>query len=103
TMGYALFFGVPFAVGGLLGYGTRVSFWVTLLLSLLAISCVAFILVTMNLSGIFCGLTLGLIFLVPALFGCVVGWIVRITTGNAAWDNRRFVFMGMFLGLPLGV
>jgi hypothetical protein len=103
TMGYALFLAVPFAVGGFLGYGTRVSTWATLLLSLLATACVVFALVTMNLSGIFCGLTLGLIFLVPVLVGCVVGWIVRVATRDAAWDNRRFVFMGMFLGLPLGV
>jgi hypothetical protein len=103
TMGYALFFGVPFAIGGFLGYGTRVSFWMTLLLSLLAIACVVCALLAMDFSGIFCGLTLGLFFLVPALVGCGVGWILKVATRDAAWDNRRFVFMGMFLGLPLGV
>ena len=87
TMGYALFFAVPFAVGGFLGYGTRVSFWMTLLLSLLAISCVVFILLAMDLSGIFCGLTLGLVFLLPVLVGCVIGWIIQIVTRDAAWDK----------------
>ena len=102
TMGFALFLCVPFSVGCALGYGTRVSVWLTILLSLLATSCMVFLLLAMNLSGIFCGLTLGLIFLFPALIGCFVGWAARMAMTEASWDRRRFIFMGLFLGLPFG-
>ena len=42
-------------------------------LAVLAIASVIFVLVSMNLAGIFCGFTLGVIFLVPTFFGLACG------------------------------
>ena len=100
--GATLFLVVPFMIGMALGYSTRVSFWMTLLLSLLAIACVVFMLLSMSLTGIFCGLTLGAVFLVPTLVGCVVGVFIRLVTGSAAWDRRQYIVLPAMLILPLG-
>ena len=102
VLGATAFFGVPFAVGMILGFTTRVRFWLTLALSLFAIACIAFALVSMSVSGLFCGAMLGAIFLVPALVGAGVGWIVRLVAREAAWDRRRFAFLTVFVGLPFG-
>jgi hypothetical protein len=102
TMGPALFFGVPFAVGAILGYSMRVSAWLSLLFGLLAIGSIVFALVTMSFSGIFCGITLGLIFLVPTLVGGLFGWLVRKAARRAAWDRRSYAFLAVFVALPFG-
>jgi hypothetical protein len=93
---------VPFAVGAVLGYSTRASIWLALMLGLTAIACIVFTLLAMDLTGIFCGLTLGAIFLGPAFVGVLVGSLVRVLTREAAWDRRRFAVLTIFVGLPLG-
>ncbi len=84
VLGYGAFFGVPFAVGALLGYFTRPSVWLALLLSLFAILCITMTLCSMNLSGLFCGMMLGLIFLGPALVGVLVGAGLRVLFPRSA-------------------
>ena len=102
VLGSAAFFGVPFAVGMILGFTTRVRFWLTLALSLFAIACISLALVSMSVSGLFCGAMLGAIFLGPAVLGAGVGWIVQLAAREAAWDRRKYVFLTMFVGLPFG-
>jgi hypothetical protein len=102
-MGYALFVAVPFSVGALLGYVTRVAVWLTLLLTLALIGGVVFGLVSLNLSGFFCGAVLAGIFLVPALGGAVLGFSLRAVFYRASWDHRRYYFAALLAGLPLGV
>jgi|GEM_PF-893731 len=101
-MGYALFLGVSFGMGAILGYATRVSVWLTLLLTLLAVPCVVLGLLCLDLSGVFCGLTLGGIFVVPALGGAVVGWLLRVAFRNSSWDYRRYYFLACLVVLPFG-
>jgi hypothetical protein len=102
-MGVALFFAVPFSAGAFLGYVTRVAVWLTLLLALAVIGCVGFALVSLNLSGIFCGVMLAGIFLVPALGGALLGCLLRAIFYRVAWDNRRYYFWAFLAALPLGV
>jgi hypothetical protein len=85
VMGYTLFLGVPLAAGAVLGYSTRASIWLAMMLGLTAIACIVFTLLMMDLTGIFCGLTLGAIFLGPTFLGVLVGWLVRVLTREAAW------------------
>lgn len=102
VMGVAVFFVVPFAIGGLLGYTTRASVWLSLLLSLAAVACVVFVLVAADLSGIFCGLTLSAVFLGPTLVGAVVGWGLQVATRNRATRRRHYAILTMIVGLPFG-
>src|SRR5207245_2048725 len=74
----------------------------TLLLTLLAVPCVVLGLVALDLSGIFCGLTLGGIFIVPALCGAVVGWLLRVVFRNSSWNRRRHYFLTCLVVLPFG-
>lgn len=103
TMGSALFFGVPFAVGVILGFTTRARLWLTLMLGLIGVTSLAMVIVFMNLSGIFCGMTLGIVFLGPAMAGVVVGWLAKVSYAGMTRGRRRFVFLAIFVGLPFGV
>ncbi len=102
VLGTTAFFGVPFAVGMILGFTTRVKFWLTPVLILFAIGCIALALVSMSVSGLFCGAMLGAIFLGPALLGAGVGWLVQLVVREAAWDRRRYAFLAVFVGFPFG-
>jgi hypothetical protein len=103
TLGYVAFFGVPFAVGLILGFSTRSpASWLLPLLSLLATVAIVFALIAMNLSGLFCGAILGAMFLGPVLVGGLIGWAVRILAKGAAWDRRRFFILALFVGSPIG-
>jgi hypothetical protein len=101
TMGASLFLVVPVSVGAILGYTTRPRFWSLLLLSILAIACIVCIIVTMNLAGIFCGVTLGLVFLLPTLAGCGLGWMLRVMLKGGFDDQRRYYCLALLSVLPL--
>jgi hypothetical protein len=101
VLGYAAFFGVPLAVGALLGYFTRPSVWLAVLLSLFAVVCITFLLCSMQMSGLFCGAMLGLIFLGPAFVGVLLGAGLRWMFPRAAWDHRRWYVAILLAGSPL--
>jgi hypothetical protein len=89
-MGYALFFAVPVSFGAILGYATRVQTWGLVALAILAIASVIFALLAMNLAGIFCGFTLGVIFLVPTSFGLIFGVLLRSILIATRWDHAWY-------------
>src|SRR5262249_515376 len=89
-MDSALFLAVTFSIGSIRGYATRPSVWAGLLLSVFAIISVTFVVACVGMHGLFCAGTLGLIFLVPALAGCGVGYLVRSYFLESAWDYRRY-------------
>ena len=73
-MGMALFFAVPVSFGALIGYACRLPTWAFSILGVIALTTVLFVLMTLSLVGIFCGITLGVIFLIPMFAGlaCVL-------------------------------
>jgi hypothetical protein len=89
-MGYALFFAVPVSFGAILGYATRVQTWALVFLGILAITTVIFTLIAMNLAGIFCGFTLGIIFLVPTFAGLLCGVLLRAILIATRWDHAWY-------------
>src|SRR5438445_11823692 len=101
VLGYSAFFGVPFAVGALLGYFTRPSVWLALFLSVFAVVCIVSLLCSMQLSGLFCGAMLGVIFLAPALVGVLVGAGLRWLLPRLIWDRRHWYVPVLLAGSPL--
>ena len=99
-MGFALFLCTPISFGAILGYSTRASIWWAVALGLTAIACVCFVLVVMDFSGIFCGLTLGGIFFAPALVGVTLGWLLRIFLHRSTWDQRHYLPVLFWLSFP---
>lgn len=99
-LGTALFLAVPFSVGGLLGYLVRPGIWLSLLLGLFGVTCIASLVLCMGLHGMFCGATLAGIFIGPALVGACAGWLLRVAFYNCAWDGRRYFFLLGLAALP---
>jgi hypothetical protein len=102
-MGYALFFAVPVSFGAILGYATRIQTWALVFLAILTIASVIFALVSMNLAGIFCGFTLGIIFLVPTFFGLLCGVFLRGILIASRWDHAWYFrwYVWLIAVLPL--
>jgi hypothetical protein len=89
-MGYALFFAVPVSFGAILGYATRIQTWALVFLAILTIASVIFALLAMNLAGVFCGFTLGVIFLAPTFFGLIFGVLLRSILIATRWDHAWY-------------
>lgn len=99
-LGTAIFVAVPFSVGGVIGSTAPPRIWLALGASLFAVCCIVGIVLFMGLHGIFCGMILGTVLIVPTLFGCCVGFVLRLAFQPMSWDQRRKYFIGSFLLLP---
>ncbi|MEK6233795.1 MAG: hypothetical protein N2C14_03700 [Planctomycetales bacterium] len=102
-MGVAMFLAVPVSFGAILGYATDTRIWWALFLGITGVAGVAFTLIAMNVAGLFCGLTLGLFFLGPAMFGVVLGWLLRFTLKGSTWTQRPFLPIVLFILFPCGL
>lgn len=103
-MGFALFVAVPISFGAILGYSVAHMGRLTLfLLGFTAIVGVVFSLVTFGMAGFFCGLTLGLVFIVPVCIGLIMGVILRIILERTSWDQRSFLPILLLALLPYAV
>lgn len=99
-LGWSLFGAVPVSVGAILGYGTRVQTWLLTMLGILAIFTVVTTLVMMHYAGLFCGCTLGIIFIFPTAFGIICGVVLRLILKNSSWDQRAFFPLALMALFP---
>jgi hypothetical protein len=99
-LGFALFVAVPISFGAILGYATRAHIWLLAFLGIVVITSVVLTLISMDVTGFFCGLTLGIVFLLPAGFGIVLGLILRSVLKSSQWDQHWFLPLVFFLALP---
>jgi len=102
-LGIALFVAVPISVGAIIGYGTHPNIWLSLLWGVIAVPAIVLPLVSLNFAGFFCGLTVGLIFFVPVLFGAIMGLILRAVLARSKWDQRWFFPLVFIIALPYAV
>ena len=103
-LGFALFVAVPVSFGAILGYSVaRASYLTLILLGFTAIIGVVFSLVTFSMAGFFCGLMLGLVFVVPVTFGLILGIILRLILERTSWDQRSFLPILLLALLPYAV
>ena len=102
-MGWSLFIAVPICLGAILGYACRVQTWAFAVLGILAIASVVFALISMELAGIFCGFTLGILFLVPTFLGVLCGVILRMFLIAGNWDHAWYFrwYVWLIAALPL--
>jgi len=75
--GVTAWLGVPIVAGVILGYGFRLSKWILPALCVLLTIGLAVGVVTLNVAGVFCGLMLSMIYLLPVLLGAFCGFMVR--------------------------
>lgn len=101
TMGGTLFFVVPIATGLTLGLTTHPAMWARLFLVAAAVTVIVMIIVTRGWSGIFCGTTLALVFLIPTLVGAFIGWIIRRVMNPTFWERKRYYCLTFVALLPL--
>jgi len=101
-MGYSLFFAVPLSIGAIIGYSQKsIRIWWTVGLCLFAIVAVIFVLNGMGVTGIFCGLTLGAIFLLPVLMGVTLGYVLQQSISKRISKKYNSAPFLMFFILPL--
>lgn len=100
--GAALWLGVPFAAGSVLGYTVRSRWYVIPLLGLIALSGLIFGFASMNLAGVYCGLVLGALLAGPLVIGAVAGAILRSVLKHSTFSQRQYLpILFMFL-VPIG-
>jgi hypothetical protein len=102
-LGLALFVAVPVSAGSILGYSTRLGWFGTAFLGVLSIPAIVFGLMTLDLVGFFCGLTLGGIFSLPLLVGIGVGTLLREWLKGTRWNQRHFLPLVALAALPHAV
>ena len=104
-MGWALFVAVPISFGTILGYGTRLTTWMYVVLSVLGIFSMVAMLISLSMAGFFCGATLGIFFLIPVAVGVTIGAVLRAVLIAGGWDHRWYLrwYVWAFAMLPYGV
>ena len=103
SFGYNFTFGIPVAVGILVGYGARVRVAFLIALAISALIGLLGAAVMMELSGLLCGVVFFLIAVVPMLAGTAMGWLLRrrIEAKQAHRKNFPTVLMIAVLPLPM--
>lgn len=91
NQGLALFFAVPVSVGLILGYATNARILTLATLCLAAILTGVAGLVSLQLSGLFCGMIGVVVFAIPALLGVLLGLVLRTSLKLSAWSQRFYL------------
>ena len=102
-MSWALFFAVPMAFGALLGYSVRTTPVWLVALTLTAVVSVVFAIVSVNLAGLFCGITLSIVFLGPAMVGVLLGTLIRVWLKSTRFTQRHYLPVLLIVVFPFGV
>ncbi len=98
---WSLWFGVPAASGAILGYRVRVRWFLLPILILTVIICVPFALFTMNLTGLFCGLTIAAAMFGPLVVGTLLGAALRLILKATGFSQRSYLPVFALMLLPV--
>lgn len=99
-MGSSLFFAVPIGFGALLGYHFRVGKVLGMLTLLCLVSGVVLAILMLNFAGMFCGITLGLIFLCPSAVGMCLGATLRTALKASNFSQRDYLPSLLIIAFP---
>jgi hypothetical protein len=89
--GWAVTLAAPFALGTAIGYGCRVRTLGNILLAIAGICVVVCTLYSLSLVGIFCGLVLAAVALVPVLVGASMGVLLRRRLKQSKFTQRWYL------------
>jgi len=99
-LGVALWIGVPFAAGAVLGYRVRTrAFFLFALIFTLAVA-IPLGLIALDLSGFFCGVMLAGVFLAPVAVGTAAGTILRLVLKASSFSHRSYLPVAALLAIP---
>lgn len=101
--GWAVWVALPFAGGAVLAYRFRSRWFVLPLLGLALMAGLILGLMSLDLAGVFCGLTLAGIFLGPTLAGLILGTVLRIVLKHTRFPQRSHLPVLFFFLIPFGV
>lgn len=86
--GWATWVGIPLSMGGVLGYATRVRWIGITVLCIAAALSLIFTLMSLNLAGVFCGLSLTAILAGPFAGGAFLGFLTRAVLKRTSFSQR---------------
>ena len=101
SYGFGLTVALPFAVGGIVGYGIDVKKPVAMIISTLLAFGFFTGVVFLSLQGGLCGLILALVFVSPIIAGTGMGWVLRFILKFTRFSQRHYLPMIALLMLPL--
>ena len=91
----------PFCVGAVVGYGSRVEPLLLVVLALGVMAGIIFGLFGLGFVGVFCGAVVGIVALVPVLFGALCGYIVRVRLRDSDFEQRWYFPTLLLMVAPL--
>jgi len=100
NFGYGLMIGIPVSVGVIIGYSVRFGVWVIGIFLLVTVLMVIGGLFLANIFSVLLGVIFALAAVVPALFGVLLGWALRIVLQNTNWHQRHFLPLVALLLIP---
>jgi hypothetical protein len=86
--GASLWFAVPFAAGSLLGYRFRSRWWVLGMWVITLVVSLCMGAVMLDIAGVYCGMTLAIIFMGPLFIGTVLGTLLRLALKSTRFSQR---------------
>ncbi len=99
--GWALWLGLPFSAGSLLGYRVRSGVFMLVLLGIMLVVSLFMGLAFVNLAGVFCGFALAAIFVGPVLIGTLFGTLLRMVLKATDFSQRWHLPVWLLLITPL--
>jgi Polyketide cyclase / dehydrase and lipid transport len=89
--GTALWVGVPLSMGAIAGYAAKGG-WLTLAVLVLGVmGSVLLGMASMNMGGVFCGIMLAGITLIPIWAGVFMGYILRSALKSSSFSQKRYL------------
>jgi hypothetical protein len=94
---------VPISIGVFVGYTATTLPTMKILLALIAIGTAIFSLVSFDLAGGFCAAVIGVLAMVPVLFGVGMGTLLRYALKQSAFSQRDYLRTLLVFGIVLGM
>lgn len=101
--GWSATLAVPVSVGGAVGYGVSMRRWTLPMFGMLAMLCVVGGAASAGAAGVFCGLILTVMSLVPIGVGVIAGLVLRDRLRVSRWEHRHWLPIVLLLLFPQAV
>lgn len=100
SIGSGLSIAAPMCAGAIVGYGTRVTKFLTFLLVIILVVSVVSSLIAMHPAMFFCSIILGVISLIPVMLGVFLGRLLRGVLIGLSFSQRGWFPLILLMFLP---